>query len=212
MFVDEELQNQYVTLVDKFHIGDRVLDLGCGTAPVAIKLAKKGYFVTATDLSTDMLEVAYNNAIQEDVKVNFFIHDILDTVNQDYDVITMTSDVINYLENIEQVDQAIHNVSLAMNTDSVFIFDFLRPTYLRKIGGHYEEILAGADVIKWTVERTNIDNQIKHIVDFGYDKEVHVQTTYPFKEFQEILHKYGVHVVKKVKLEERIILVCKKEI
>ena len=95
MFLDEELYEHYLSLIKAYHNEGRVLDLGTGTGPLAIKLAKAGYYVTGTDVSVEMLEMAYNNMVEENVKINLFIHDILDTVNKDYDIITNSSDVIN---------------------------------------------------------------------------------------------------------------------
>ena len=123
MFIDDDLIKEYVSNIKQFKSDGTVLDMGTGTGPLAIDLAREGFHVTATDISSSMLEVAYNNSLQDDVRINFFIHDILDTVNKDYDVICICSDVINYLQNETEVQQAFHNVSLAMNSESIFIFD-----------------------------------------------------------------------------------------
>lgn len=210
MFIDEELLDKYISWIEHYHKEGSVIDLGTGTAPLAIELAKKGYHVTATDISTEMLEVAYNNSIVEDVKINFFLHNILDTVNKDYDVICMSSDVINYLANKQEVDKALHNVSLAMNKKSIFIFDSLRPTYFTKVSGHAEEILLADDVMRWNVTKTNVDNQIKHTVKIGNHTETHLQMSYTLKEMQDLLHKNKFDIVKKHKYDERILFVCKK--
>lgn len=212
MFVDENLLKEYIKLISFYKEEGSVLDLGTGTGNLAIALAKKDYFVTATDISTEMLEVAYNNAIVDDVKINFFIHDILDTVNIDYDIITMSTDVINYLKDETEVVKALTNVSLAMNTNSIFIFDALRPSYINKLSSHHEEILLVDELMIWDTTLTNIPNQIKHTVKFGNHIETHIQTTYNFKEFSRMLKESNLSLIKKVKLEERIIYVCRKEL
>ena len=48
---------------------DEVLELGCGTGEMAIRLAKRKKSVFATDLSTDMLEVAKQKAMAENVNL-----------------------------------------------------------------------------------------------------------------------------------------------
>lgn len=212
MFVDENLNNNYVNLIKHYHKEGSVLDLGTGTAPLAIKLAKEGFFVTATDISNEMLEVAYDNALYEDVRINFFIHDILDTVNTDYDVIVMSSDVVNYLKDEAETKRVFENVSLAMNSESIFVFDFLRSQYIHKLDGHYEEILLSDDVLKWNVVLTNIENQVKHTITIGNITETHIQKTYLAKDYTRMLKEFDLIVVKKVKLEDRFIFVCKKEI
>lgn len=49
-------------LEDEFKPGDRVLELGCGTGEDAIRLAKFGVKVTATDRSSRMLAIARQKA------------------------------------------------------------------------------------------------------------------------------------------------------
>ena len=212
LFIDESLIDLYIKEIKHHHQEGTVLDLGTGTAPLAIKLAKEDFHVTATDISTEMLEVAYNNTINEDVKVYFFIHDILDTVNKDYDIITMCTDVINYLPNEKDVLKALQNVHLAMNTDSVFLFDSIRPQYVDKVNGHKEDILVQADVLTWHVTKTNIKNQIKHTIKIGNHYETHLQQAYSVREMSALLKQAKLLPIKKIKLEERILYVCKKDV
>ena len=212
MFVDEKLVEEYVKLIQFHHQTGSVLDLGTGTGPLAIELAKNGYHVTATDISTEMLEVAYNNAIIEDVKINFFIHDILDTVNRDYDIICMSSDVINYLQNETEVRRALENVSLAMNTNSIFLFDAIKPTYIHKLSGYKEDVLLKDDVMRWSAVETNIEHQIKHTIQIGNHIESHLQMAYTLKDMAHMLKDNHIEIIKKIKYEDRILYLCKKEL
>ncbi|MDH4138300.1 MAG: methyltransferase domain-containing protein [Anaerolineae bacterium] len=51
--------------------GDRILDVGCGTATLAVKAAQKGAQVTGFDLSPAMLRLAEEKARTAGVEVNF---------------------------------------------------------------------------------------------------------------------------------------------
>ena len=51
--------------------GKRVLDIGCGTGLLSVKLAKMGAEVTGIDISTDMLTVAEQRAYALSVPVTF---------------------------------------------------------------------------------------------------------------------------------------------
>jgi SAM-dependent methyltransferase len=48
----------HTCLAEAFKPGDRVLELNCGTGEDALWLARRGIFVTATDVSVPMLEMA----------------------------------------------------------------------------------------------------------------------------------------------------------
>lgn len=48
--------------VTSYHNGKRLLDLGCGTGELAIRLAEKGFDVTGVDLSEQMLTIAQMKA------------------------------------------------------------------------------------------------------------------------------------------------------
>jgi len=210
MFVDEDLNEQYLSIIKEYKESGDVLDLGCGTGRLSVLLAEHGYFVTATDLSSDMLDIGYHNALMADVRVQYFIHDILDTVNRDYDIIVMSSDVINYMNTIKNVKKALDNVALAMNEESIFVFDTLRYDFVKKLDGHHEEILLPDNVFIWDVVSTNIDGQIKHTVKIGTETEIHHQRTLPIKEYNRLLEEAGLQVIKRVKNEDRFIIVCKK--
>jgi SAM-dependent methyltransferase len=208
-FVDLGLNELYYDLITKYFTEGTVIDLGTGTALLAIKLAQNNFYVTATDISQQMLERAYNNAVLQDVHINLYIHDILDPINQSYDVVTMTSDVINYLRNEEEVLRAFTNVKNIMEKNSIFVFDFLHQQFINKIHNYREDILLEDELMEWHVTKTNIPDQIKHTLKFGKIIETHFQTTFPLKTFKELLDKAGLIIDKKKKTDERIILLCK---
>ncbi|MFQ9071384.1 MAG: class I SAM-dependent methyltransferase [Faecalibacillus faecis] len=62
--MDQEFYNDYIQFINE-HVKDyqTVLELGCGTGEIAIRLAHLGKQVCATDISKDMLEVANTNVL-----------------------------------------------------------------------------------------------------------------------------------------------------
>lgn len=210
-FIDPELNVIYLDFVEKYHASGSVIDLGCGTGPVAVELAKKGYYVTATDISVNMLERANNNAVNAGVHIQFYIHDIIEPLNQTFDVFLMTSDVINYLDTVEKVEKAIENVANAMDENGIFIFDFIHLQYVEKMNNYSQDILLDDDVLEWSVHKTNLPNQICHTLKFGREVESHVQTTFPARKYRQIVQQAGLSVVRKKRTDERVIFVCKKK-
>jgi len=212
MFVDHNLTDKYVEIVKKHFSKGIVLDLGCGTGPLSIELAKAGFTVTASDISESMLEVAFNNSMRENVKINFFNHNILDPLNIDSDIITMSSDVINYLDNKAQMIQVFKHIYEIMSNDSVLIFDFLKTDYLVNLIGYHEEISLENETIIWDVFKNGEEFKIKHIISIGNITETHTQTTFKEEEYIKMCKSIKIIVVEKIQLDDRVIFVCKKDL
>jgi len=209
-FVDQNLNKLYLELITKRFTEGTIVDLGCGTGPLAIMLAKNNFFVTATDISDQMLEVAYNNSANEGLNINFFVHNILDPLNIDCDIITMSSDVINYLDNENDVEKAFRNIKEVMNSNSVFIFDYLKLSYLNSLIGHQEEIKMGESTLIWEVNSTSKTAQISHKVTIDGEEETHTQTTFAEDQYDKLLNNAKMETIEKIILDDRIVLVCKK--
>ncbi len=81
-----------------------VLDIGTGSGAIAVSMAKfTNAQVSAVDISEGALETAVENGRENGVKVNFFISDIFDNVNEKYDIILsnppyIERDIIKTLE------------------------------------------------------------------------------------------------------------------
>jgi ubiquinone/menaquinone biosynthesis C-methylase UbiE len=67
----------------------RVLDVGCGTGFLALRLAELGHIVTGIDLSGQMIEQARGKAEQAAMQIEFRVGDAadLDSADQAYDLV-----------------------------------------------------------------------------------------------------------------------------
>src|SRR6056297_585729 len=61
-----------------FNKDKNILDIGCGTGRHSIELNKRGYEVTAIDLSESMIEQAKNKMKKKDLDVNFRVKNALE--------------------------------------------------------------------------------------------------------------------------------------
>ncbi len=68
----------------------RILDIGCGTGRHAVEMARRGYNVTGVDLSDNMLGKARENAIKQNVTVDFQRQDARNLAfNEEFDLAVM---------------------------------------------------------------------------------------------------------------------------
>lgn len=78
-----------------------ILDLGTGSGAISIALGKKlDSNVTGVDISDNALEVAKNNAIQNEININFIKSDMLENVTGKYDIVISNPPYIDTEEKI----------------------------------------------------------------------------------------------------------------
>lgn len=78
-----------------------IVDLGTGSGCIAITLAKElNCNVDAVDISNKALNVAKENAISNNVSINFYLGDMLSPLNKKYDCVISNPPYIAYDEEI----------------------------------------------------------------------------------------------------------------
>lgn len=121
-----------------------ILDLGCGSGNITIKLASRGYNVVGIDISDDMLSIAQNKAYEAEYDILFLNQDMRELdYPQKADVVISTLDCINYLTEYEDVKSTFEAVHSSLNDGGIFIFDINSEYKLSNILGNnvftYEE-------------------------------------------------------------------------
>jgi len=104
-----------------------ILDIGCGTGRHAIELAKRGYKVTAVDLSAAQLNRAWSHAKTEQVKVRFRQADArnLKYIRQ-FDLVIMICEGAFPLMESDEMNYAIlKNATKALKRKGLLIFTTL---------------------------------------------------------------------------------------
>ncbi|MDR1568736.1 MAG: class I SAM-dependent methyltransferase [Streptococcaceae bacterium] len=209
---------------------ETILELACGTGALACKFARAGFQVTALDLSEEMLMIAYNRAIAEDVEVTFMLGDMLDLdASVKYQAITCFSDSLCYMKDERAVQQVFDGVANALAGDGVFIFDVhsiykvdeLFPDYsfheneedFAFLWDSYPGDTAHSIVHELTFFVKDEDNNFKRF------DEIHRERTYELNFFLQMLESSGFDNVQvfadfenkaPTPTSERLFFVCRK--
>lgn len=119
----------------------KVTDAGCGTGSLSIRLADKGYSVTAMDLSEEMLAVAAERAREAGLQIAFARQDISQLILGRCDALICGCDVINYLSSV-RVQEFIRRAYEGLARGGVLLFDISSAYKLQQILGnqiYYED-------------------------------------------------------------------------
>ncbi len=110
---------------------ETIADIGCGTGSMTLPLARRGYRVIGVDLSGEMLNVAYQRAVDlaAGCDVQFVMQDMtaLD-LGSPVDAIVCTLDGLNHLPGRAALLACFRSVSNWLKPNGVFMFD-LNSTY-----------------------------------------------------------------------------------
>ena len=114
-----------------------VLDLACGTGTISCLLAQKGYQVTATDGSEEMLTQAMQKAAALEGQPPLFLHQTMSRLRllEPVDAAVSTLDSLNYLTREKDIRETFCRVYRWLKPGGQFIFDVNTPYKLRRMDG-----------------------------------------------------------------------------
>jgi cyclopropane fatty-acyl-phospholipid synthase-like methyltransferase len=211
--------------------GRELLDLGCGTGELSLRLLKEGYSVTGIDLSEDMLFMAREKAENEGLSLPLYQQDMSELQGLGiFDIITIFCDSLNYLETEEQVINTFKNVKGHLHEDGLFLFDVhsifkITQIFLNETFTYNDENVSYI----WDCFPGQEPNSVEHELTFfvrdeesgQYERidEIHHQRTYPVLTLQNWLAEAGFKVLAVTAdfsdtdpgdQSERIFFVCQK--
>ena len=105
----------------------KILDVGCGTGRHSIELSKRGYSVTAIDLSDSQLARAREKAIQNNLKIDFQKHDARNLpFSSEFNIAIMICEgAFPLMETDEMNFEILKNVTKSLKEGGKFIFTTL---------------------------------------------------------------------------------------
>lgn len=141
----DKFYSYYKSVFSKYNLDPKlVLDLGCGTGSIAVKMAKDGYDMIGLDLSFEMLDIARKKAEKENADILFLNQDMTDfELYGTVDAIISSMDSINYITEDGGLLKLFKLCNNYLNPDGVFIFDINSEYKLKEVLGNntftYEE-------------------------------------------------------------------------
>lgn len=116
----DELADYYARILKLYGAGTRVLDIGCGTGNLTVRLAKRGFEMIGADASTEMLTIAAGKSSE----VMWICQDMENVdIGGTVDAVISTLDSINHLETPEAILQCFSRTADCLESGGLFAFD-----------------------------------------------------------------------------------------
>jgi 2-polyprenyl-3-methyl-5-hydroxy-6-metoxy-1,4-benzoquinol methylase len=110
-----------------------VLDMACGAGRHAIVFAKMGFNVNAVDLSERLIAEAKKDALQNGVKIDFILSDILEyNPANHFDLVANLFTSIGYFDSDEENYAVIKKAYSLVKQKGYFILDYFNKDFLLK--------------------------------------------------------------------------------
>lgn len=116
----DEIADVYERVLRSLTSGERLLDMGCGTGNLTVRLAKRGFDVIGQDASTEMLMLAAAKSSE----VNWICQQMEETeLAERVDAVISTLDSINHLPDKAAVERCFRRVAENLKSGGAFVFD-----------------------------------------------------------------------------------------
>lgn len=213
---------------------DSIVDLGCGTGEITVRLAEQGRQLYGVDISTEMLAIAEQKQTQTNSNISWIKQDIRTLQGfSDIDLCVSYCDVINYIVSESDLKQVFSNVYDCLSADGLFIFDVhsmnhVKHHMINRTFTYTDDYLAYI----WHCSPGEYAGEMYHDMTFFYQnnpdvdhfyriEESHYQRTYPVETYIELLksvkfhdiHVYSDFLIKNEFCEqnsERIFIIARK--
>ncbi|MDP8231450.1 MAG: 4-hydroxythreonine-4-phosphate dehydrogenase PdxA, partial [Candidatus Zophobacter franzmannii] len=176
-----------------------ILEIACGTATIGCNLVKKGFKVSASDNSAEMLQIGS----QKKNCPQLYLADMLDPIETKHDLILCLFDSINYLTSIENVNTMLKNVRKALTANGIFVFDISTYTNSKDNFTDFINLEKSDEFVivheadfdsRNMLQRSNLTLMKKDMFGYKLYEENHLQKIYSLEEIQNALTSSGLKV------------------
>ena len=116
----DKIAEYYAKILCKITSGRRLLDMGCGTGNLTIRLAERGFDVIGQDASSEMLAIA----AEKSSEVQWICQNMAETeLGEEVDAVISTLDSINHLESAEEIAACFASAAANLKCGGAFVFD-----------------------------------------------------------------------------------------
>lgn len=116
----DEIAKYYTDIIRSLTDGKRLLDMGCGTGNLTIRLAEAGFDVIGQDASEDMLACA----AQKTSDVFWICQSMTETeTGEPVEVVVSTLDSVNHLDSANDIARCFQYAAENLCSGGVFVFD-----------------------------------------------------------------------------------------
>jgi len=206
-FIYDELMkhapyDQWVTMTKEIltkygsHV-DTIIDLGCGTGEITIQLQKENYNIYGIDFSSDMLAIAHEKALKNNVDIQWIKQDIVKLEGfENIDMAVSFCDVFNYIKTKAELLEAFKRIYKSLNETGLFLFDIHNETYVKnELIGHSFIQNEREIAYIWDCYSEKEGELIHDLSFFVQEKEdyyvrfdeTHIQQVYPVETYKNLL-------------------------
>jgi 2-polyprenyl-3-methyl-5-hydroxy-6-metoxy-1,4-benzoquinol methylase len=197
---DESEAERLVTLIEEnsnLEPQSSVLDMACGAGRHAIAFAKKGFNVTAVDLSQRLLAEAKKNAIEAGVNIDYVLSDILDyNSEQQFNLIVNLFTSIGYFEKDDENFAVVKKAYSLLKKEGYFVLDYFNKDFLLK--NLVPTSIISENGLKITQNRSILGNRVvKKITiekDGSIDEFYESVRLYSYEEMSRMLIQTGFDI------------------
>ncbi len=180
--VEAETLTELILANVKMETDAKILDMAAGAGRHAINFARRGFNVTAVDLSKNLIKVAKKNASVYDFNIDFVHSDIRKFETSDkFDLVLNLFTSIGYFDSDEENFELFRKTYYLLKSGGCFVLDYFNKNYLE------------ANLIPSSVETINgaVINQNRSIRGDRVIKEIIIKKNGDTKKFFESVRMFS---------------------